>query len=54
MPLPSLISWSAIPGNTITYKGVIENLNVLDYEYYFSLTDCFLRQDIAKSPSDPE
>ena len=26
----------------ITYKGVIENLNVLDYEYYFHLVDHFL------------
>lgn len=26
----------------ITYDSVIENLNVLDYEYYFKLTDCFL------------
>jgi DNA polymerase-3 subunit gamma/tau len=29
-------------GNHITYKSVIENLNVLDYEYYFRLTDAFL------------
>lgn len=26
----------------ITYKSVIENLNVLDYEYYFKLTDYIL------------
>lgn len=25
----------------ITYQSVIENLNVLDYEYYFKLTDAF-------------
>jgi DNA polymerase-3 subunit gamma/tau len=41
-----LVSYSR---HSITYKGVIENLNVLDYEYYFALTDCFLRQDTAKS-----
>lgn len=29
-------------GNNITYKAVIENLNVLDYEYYFRLVDFFL------------
>ena len=29
-------------GGNITYKSVIDNLNVLDYEYYFRLTDCFL------------
>jgi len=26
-------------GNTVTYKHVIENLNILDYEYYFKITD---------------
>ena len=29
-------------GGNITYKSVIDNLNVLDYEYYFRLTDCVL------------
>jgi DNA polymerase-3 subunit gamma/tau len=28
--------------NHITYQSVIENLNVLDYDYYFRLTDAFL------------
>ena len=32
-------------GNTITYKNVIENLNVLDYDYYFRLTDQLLQGD---------
>ncbi len=32
-------------GNDITYAQVIENLNVLDYEYYFRLTDAFLKHD---------
>ncbi|MBP1669328.1 MAG: polymerase tau subunit [Bacteroidetes bacterium] len=41
-----LVSYSR---HSITYKGVIENLNVLDFEYYFNLTECFLRQDTAKS-----
>lgn len=26
-------------GNTITYKDVIDNLNVLDYDYYFKISD---------------
>ena len=30
-------------GGNLTYKKVIENLNVLDYEYYFRLTDHFLK-----------
>lgn len=29
-------------GGQVTYKMVIENLNVLDYDYYFKLTDYFL------------
>ena len=33
----------------ITYKSVIENLNVLDYEYYFKLTDTFLNGDVVNS-----
>ena len=33
----------------ITYKAVLENLNVLDYEYYFSLTDAFLSNDVVNS-----
>jgi len=36
-------------GKKIIYKDVIENLNVLDYEYFFSLTDCFIRKDIPKA-----
>ena len=34
-------------GGHITYKSVIENLNVLDYEYYFRLTDCFLENKVS-------
>ena len=34
-------------GGHITYQGVIENLNVLDYEYYFKLTDFFLENKIS-------
>src|SRR6056297_980971 len=36
-------------GNDITYQKVIENLNVLDYDYYFNLTDAFLKNDISKA-----
>ncbi len=35
-------------GNNLTYQEVIENLNILDYEYYFNLTDAFLDGDISK------
>ena len=30
-------------GNNITYKAVIENLNVLDYDYYFRIVDDILQ-----------
>lgn len=31
----------------LTYAGVLENLNVLDYEYYFRLVDAFLNNSIV-------
>ncbi|HEY6914959.1 MAG TPA: DNA polymerase III subunit gamma/tau, partial [Paludibacter sp.] len=36
-------------GNNITYQGVIENLNVLDYEYYFRLVESFLKGEVSNS-----
>lgn len=36
-------------GGRITYQAVIDNLNVLDYTYYFRLIDAFLAGDIANS-----
>ncbi|MDR0658006.1 MAG: DNA polymerase III subunit gamma/tau [Mediterranea sp.] len=33
----------------ITYQSVIENLNVLDYEYYFRLTDHFLENKVSEA-----
>jgi DNA polymerase-3 subunit gamma/tau len=33
----------------ITHKGVIESLNILDYDYYFNLTDAFLEHDVSKA-----
>jgi DNA polymerase-3 subunit gamma/tau len=34
-------------GKNITYKDVIANLNVLDYDYYFKIVDMFLQDDIS-------
>lgn len=34
-------------GGKITYRKVIEDLNVLDYDYYFDLTDSLLKRDIT-------
>src|SRR6218665_3803986 len=36
-------------GNTVTYKAVIENLNILDYDYYFKVTDAVLTENISAS-----
>lgn len=36
-------------GGHITYQSVIENLNVLDYEYYFRLTDDFLENKVTNA-----
>lgn len=33
--------------NHLTYQTVIDNLNILDYHYYFKLTDSFLEEDSA-------
>ena len=34
-------------GNTLTYKTVIENLHVLDYDYYFKIADALNTQDTS-------
>lgn len=34
-------------GGNITYRAVIENLNVLDYEYYFKLSEAILAGDVV-------
>lgn len=36
-------------GNKLSYKAVIENLNVLDYDYYFRMTDHLLEENIPSS-----
>jgi len=38
-----LVSYS---GNKLTYQDVVKNLNVLDHEHYFSLTNSIIRGDI--------
>ncbi|TSD67693.1 DNA polymerase III subunit gamma/tau [Inquilinus sp. KBS0705] len=34
-------------GGNVTYRSVIDNLNILDYDYYFNVTDKLLGQDSA-------
>ena len=36
-------------GGKITYQAVIDNLNVLDYEYYFRLTDAILTSNVRQA-----
>ena len=36
-------------GGQVTYQKTIENLNVIDYEHYFNLTDMFLEKRIPES-----
>jgi DNA polymerase-3 subunit gamma/tau len=36
-------------GGNVSYKAVIDNLNILDYDYYFNITDRLLNEDNAQS-----
>jgi len=36
-------------GNNITYKAVIDNLNILDYDYYFKITENIISENISQS-----
>ncbi|MBO5721190.1 MAG: DNA polymerase III subunit gamma/tau [Bacteroidales bacterium] len=38
---------SAYSGGNITYKSVVANLNLLDYDYYFRLTDAFIEGNVS-------
>ena len=35
-------------GGKVTYRSVIDNLNILDYDYYFNVTDSLLQENTAK------
>lgn len=35
-------------GKKVLYEDVISNLNILDYDYYFKVTDAFLLEDASK------
>lgn len=36
-------------GNKLTYKSVIENLNILDYDYYFRISEAAIKGDIPSA-----
>ncbi|HEY4799133.1 MAG TPA: DNA polymerase III subunit gamma/tau, partial [Bacteroidia bacterium] len=39
----------SLAGNKITYRTVIDNLSILDYDYYFKITDAVHRGDTSAS-----
>jgi len=36
-------------GGNVTYRSVIDNLNILDYDYYFNITESLLTEDTSKT-----
>lgn len=46
--LSSFDQLSIFTDGKITYKEVIENLNILDYDYYFKVTDALLAHEIPQ------
>ncbi|GAB3172010.1 DNA polymerase III subunit gamma/tau [Telluribacter humicola] len=36
-------------GNQLTYQAVLENLHILDYDYYFRVTDALMEGNVAQS-----
>lgn len=36
-------------GATISYKSVLDNLSILDYEYYFKIVDAAEKQDVSQT-----
>jgi len=36
-------------GADVTYRAVIDNLNILDYDYYFNITESLLTENTAKT-----
>ncbi len=41
-----IVSFSS---KNLTYKAVIDNLNILDYDYFFKLTDTLLAENVAET-----
>lgn len=39
----------SLSGETITYKSVIDNLSILDYDYYFKVTDALLEKNTSST-----
>lgn len=39
----------SLSGDSITYKNVIDNLSILDYDYYFRVTDALIEKNTSSS-----
>ena len=42
-----IVTYSA--GNKLTYQETIDNLHILDYDYYFKVTDALLKESIGET-----
>ncbi|SEF80165.1 DNA polymerase III subunit gamma/tau [Algoriphagus boritolerans] len=42
-----IVTYSA--GKKVTYKETIDNLNILDYDYYFKVVDALLAEDLSST-----
>lgn len=42
-----IVTYSA--GKKVTYQETIDNLHILDYDYYFKVVDAFLAEDISEA-----
>ncbi len=42
-----LVTYAA--GSKLTYKLTVDNLHILDYDYYFKITDSFSREDLPSA-----
>lgn len=40
---------SSTDGKKLTYEDVLKNLNILDYDYFFKVTDALLTEDLPKT-----
>jgi DNA polymerase III subunit gamma/tau len=47
--LSTLDRITSFSGKQLSYQDVVENLNILDYDYYFQLTDAFLTENIQSA-----
>ncbi len=40
---------TSFTGRRLSYQDVVENLHILDYDYYFKLTDAFVSEDVKEA-----